>query len=68
MTTNRVSRTIPQSQAVVPPNDNAVNSSWGGYRTSIDAIEKSTCFDLLSEVQLGVQAALEAQVDSSPTQ
>ena len=49
-------------------NDNSVNSNWGGYRTSVDAVERATGLDLLSEKPLGVHAAVKAQVDSEPTQ
>ncbi|RTQ45288.1 DNA/RNA non-specific endonuclease [Hymenobacter gummosus] len=54
--------------AVDTPNDNSLSSSWGTYRTSVDAIEQATGYDLLSAVKPGVQTALEAQVDGGPTQ
>ncbi|SNC77636.1 endonuclease G [Hymenobacter gelipurpurascens] len=53
--------------AVDTPNDNAVNSAWDGYRTSVDAIEAATGLDLLSTVSPAVQQAIEARVDNGPT-
>jgi endonuclease G, mitochondrial len=54
--------------AVNMPNDNGLSSSWGTYRTSVDAIEQATGYDLLSAVKASVQNAVEAQVDAGPTQ
>jgi len=53
--------------AVNTPNNNALSSSWGGYRTSVDAIEAATGLDLLSAVGASVQAQLEAKTDTGPT-
>ncbi|MBC8084090.1 MAG: DNA/RNA non-specific endonuclease [Hymenobacter sp.] len=53
--------------AVDAPNQNSV-AAWGGYRTTVDAIEAATGLDLLSAVAVGTQATLEARVDSGPTQ
>lgn len=53
--------------AIDTPNDNSVNSSWGGYRTTVDAIEQATGLDLLSAVSGSVQASLEARPDTGPT-
>ncbi|MCB2410829.1 DNA/RNA non-specific endonuclease [Hymenobacter lucidus] len=54
--------------AVDTPNDNAQLPSWGSYRTSVDAIEQATGYDILSQVAPAVQATLEARVDNGPTQ
>lgn len=54
--------------AVDTPNDNSVSSTWGQYRTSVDAIEQATGLDLLSAVAPAVQAAMESKVDNGPTQ
>ncbi|WP_235917421.1 DNA/RNA non-specific endonuclease [Hymenobacter busanensis] len=54
--------------AVDTPNENTVSTSWGGYRTTVDAIEQATGYDLLSAVPASVQASVEAQVDAGPTQ
>jgi endonuclease G len=54
--------------AVDTPNSDTVSSSWGMYRTSVDAIEATTGYDLLSNVDRTVQTQVEARVDMGPTQ
>lgn len=53
--------------AVDTPNTNTVNSDWGSYRTTVDAIESATGYDLLSVVPAKIQQKLESQVDNGPT-
>ena len=53
--------------AIDTPNDNALSTSWGTYRTSVDAIEAATGLDLLSAVPTAVQQVVEARVDNGPT-
>ena len=53
--------------AIDTPNDNALNTAWGSYRTSVDAIEAATGLDLLSAVPGAVQQAVEARTDTGPT-
>ncbi|MBF9239957.1 DNA/RNA non-specific endonuclease [Hymenobacter sp. BT683] len=53
--------------ALDTPNDNTISTSWGTYRTSVDAIEAATGLDLLSAVPVAVQQAVEARVDTGPT-
>jgi endonuclease G len=53
--------------AVNTPNDNSLNSSWGTYRTSVDAIEAATGYDLLSALPMSLQNSLEAKTDTGPT-
>ncbi len=53
--------------AINTPNDNAINSAWGGYRTTVDAIEVASGLDLLSALPLGVQNVVEARTDMGPT-
>jgi endonuclease G len=50
--------------AVNTPNINTINSDWKQYRTSVDAIESATGYDLLSNVPASVQSVIEAQVDN----
>lgn len=50
--------------AVNTPNVNSINSDWKQYRTSVDAIESATGYDLLSNVPASVQQVIEAQVDN----
>jgi endonuclease G len=54
--------------AVDTPNDNGLSTSWGSYRTSVDAIEAATGYDIMSRVAAATQATLEARVDNGPTQ
>ena len=53
--------------AVNTPNNNTLSSAWGGYRTSVDAIEAATGYDLLSALPSGLQSTLEAKTDTGPT-
>lgn len=66
---NDVSRVTTSTRviAVNTPNINTVSSTWGSYRTSVDAIEAATGYNLLSNLPVSVQTALEAQVDTGPT-
>jgi endonuclease G len=50
--------------AVNTPNINTVNSDWKTYRTSVDAIESATGYDILSNVSSSVQSVIEAKVDN----
>ena len=50
--------------AVDVPNTNTLLSSWKNYRTSVDAIEAATGYDLISRMPVLLQAALEARVDN----
>jgi endonuclease G, mitochondrial len=53
--------------AINTPNDNSIGTSWGSYRTTVDAIESATGYNLLSNVSSTVQATIEARVDNGPT-
>ena len=53
--------------AVNMPNDNSIGTAWGAYRTSVDAIEVATGYDILSAVSTAVQATIESKVDTGPT-
>lgn len=54
--------------AVDMPNDNRLDANWGTYRTSVDAIEAATGYNILSALPASVQAVVEAKVDNGPTQ
>jgi endonuclease G, mitochondrial len=54
--------------AVNTPNINTISTSWGGYRTTVDAIEASTGYNLFSNLSTTIQAAIESKVDNGPTQ
>ena len=53
--------------AVDMPNDNSIGTAWGSYRTSVNAIEAATGYDILSAVSASVQSVIEAKVDNGPT-
>ena len=53
--------------AVDMPNTNSIGTAWGSYRTSVDAIEAATGYNILSAVSTSVQSVVEAQVDNGPT-
>ena len=53
--------------AINTPNINSTSSSWGTYRTSVDAIEAATGYNLLSNLPASVQSVVEARVDNGPT-
>ncbi|OON67790.1 DNA/RNA non-specific endonuclease [Hymenobacter sp. CRA2] len=53
--------------AVNMPNTNSISTSWGSYRTTVDAIESATGYNILSAVSSTVQATIESRVDSGPT-
>ncbi|HEX8656203.1 MAG TPA: DNA/RNA non-specific endonuclease [Hymenobacter sp.] len=53
--------------AVDMPNSNSIGTAWGSYRTSVDAIEEATGYDILSAVSEAAQSTIEAQVDEGPT-
>ncbi|WP_207495504.1 DNA/RNA non-specific endonuclease [Aridibaculum aurantiacum] len=50
--------------AINTPNINSINSNWRTYRTSVDAIEAATGYDILSNVPQHIQQVIEAVVDS----
>jgi endonuclease G len=59
---NRDTRLI----AVDMPNEQSVNTySWSHYRTSVDAIEKATGYDLLSAIPAEIQQVLESRIDKA---
>jgi endonuclease G len=53
--------------AINTPNNQTLASTWGSYRTSVDAIEAATGYNILSAVSSTVQSTIEARVDNGPT-
>jgi endonuclease G len=51
--------------AINTPNINTISSRWQTYVTSVDAIEKATGDDLLSNVPAAIQKVIEAEVDGN---
>jgi endonuclease G len=68
--TNDVARVTTSSRiiAINTPNINNLNTNWGVYRTSVDAIETVTGYDLFSALPDDIEAVLESRVDNGPTQ
>lgn len=68
--TNDLSRvsTTTRCIAVVLNNDLGPFNSWGTYRVSVDSIEALTGYDFFSNVTPAIQAVIEANADSGPTQ
>lgn len=50
--------------AVDIPNTNTLFSNWKNYRTSVDAIEAATGYDLISKLPASLQAVLESRIDN----
>ena len=53
--------------AINTPNNQTLATTWGSYRTSVDAIEAATGYNILSAVNSTVQATIESRVDAGPT-
>ncbi len=51
--------------AVNTPNSQSVSSNWRSYRTSVNAIEQATGYDLLSNLSENLQTLLEDKVDAN---
>jgi endonuclease G len=64
---NRIS-TSTRVIAVNTPNKNNLRPDWGSYRTTVNAIEAATGYDLLSNVPEEIQAVLESRKDTGTTQ
>ncbi|WP_460584159.1 DNA/RNA non-specific endonuclease [Hymenobacter arcticus] len=67
--TNDVSRIMASTRviAINTPNTNSVDPDWGGYRTTVNAIETATGYDLLSAVSSTIQRSIEAKKDTGLT-
>ena len=67
--TSDVSRITASTRviAINSPNNNSLSTSWGTYRTSVNAIESATGYDLLSAVSTSIQSSIEATTDTGPT-
>jgi endonuclease G len=48
--------------AIDTPNENNISSDWKTFITTIDAVEKSTSYDLLSKLPPAIQKALQAKM------
>lgn len=46
------------------PNTNGLNTNWKTYRTSVDAVESATGYNILSNVPTAIQNAIESTTDN----
>ncbi|MCZ4225011.1 DNA/RNA non-specific endonuclease [Pedobacter rhodius] len=46
------------------PNTNGLNTNWKTYRTTVDAVESATGYNILSNVPAAVQSAIESTTDN----
>jgi len=67
--TSDVSRIMSSTRviAVNMPNTNSISTAWGGYRTTVNAIESATGYNLLSAVSNTIQSSIESKVDTGPS-
>ncbi|MDX5420396.1 MAG: DNA/RNA non-specific endonuclease, partial [Hymenobacteraceae bacterium] len=67
--TSDVSRVTTSTRviAIDTPNSTSISTSWGTYRTTVDAIEAKTGYNILSSVPTSIQDVIEARVDNGPT-
>jgi endonuclease G len=49
----------------IPNTNQAGATNWRDYRVSVDALEKLTGFDFLSDVPKDIQSVIEARVDNN---
>ncbi|MDF2514777.1 MAG: non-specific endonuclease [Sphingobacterium sp.] len=63
--TNDLSRISTSTRviAVDMPNSNSISSDWRTYRTTVDAIETATGYNLLTAISTATQSTLEARRD-----
>jgi len=68
--TNDISRVTTATRVIAvntPNTQSIVTSTWAGYRTTVDAIEAATGYDILSALPDATEASLESIVDAGPT-
>ncbi|MBD1396204.1 DNA/RNA non-specific endonuclease [Pontibacter sp. JH31] len=67
--TSDVSRVTTSTRviAIDTPNSTSISTSWGTYRTTVDAIEAKTGYNILSNVPASIQDVIEARIDNGPT-
>jgi endonuclease G len=53
--------------AVIMNNDEGPFSSWGNYRVSVDSVQALTGLDFFSNVPPDIQAVIESNIDTGPT-
>lgn len=63
---NRINASTRIISVDMPNNQSVDNLSWDKYRVSVDAIEASTGYNLLSTLPESLQSILETKVDNTP--
>ncbi|MCF8451168.1 MAG: DNA/RNA non-specific endonuclease [Taibaiella sp.] len=67
---NDVSRVSATTRIIAIDMDNAESvtaHTWDYYRTTTDAIEAATGYNILSNIPVGIQTVIESTVDTGPT-
>lgn len=67
--TNDINRVTTSTRviAINVPNDQGITSDWTQFRTSVDAIESLTGYDLFENITNSVESVLESVVDNGPS-
>ncbi|WP_259014094.1 DNA/RNA non-specific endonuclease [Emticicia fluvialis] len=68
---NDLSRINEQTRIIavyIPNRQTVLDTKWGEYRLSVDDLEKITGYDFLSNVPARIQAVIEADADTGPTE
>ncbi|MDH7446495.1 DNA/RNA non-specific endonuclease [Aquimarina sp. 2201CG14-23] len=67
--TNDINRVTTSTRviAINVPNDQGINTNWAQFRTSVNAIENITGYDLLENISNSIESVLESRVDNGPS-
>ena len=67
--TNDINRVTTSTRviAINVPNDQGVSSDWTQYRTTVNAIESLTGYDLFENIPNTIESVLESNVDNGPS-
>ncbi|MBW1298255.1 DNA/RNA non-specific endonuclease [Aquimarina litoralis] len=63
---NRVT-TSTRVIAINVPNDQGISNDWTQFRTSVDAIESLTGYDLFENIANSVESVIESTIDNGPS-
>ncbi|MFD2284692.1 DNA/RNA non-specific endonuclease [Pedobacter petrophilus] len=63
---NDLSRVTSSTRVITVnmPNTNGLNTNWRTYRTTVNAVESATGYDVLSNIPTAIQNAIEATTDN----
>ncbi|GAA0721697.1 hypothetical protein GCM10009430_23320 [Aquimarina litoralis] len=67
--TNDINRVTTSTRviAINIPNDQGITSDWTQFRTSVDAIESLTGYDLFENITNSIESVIESVVDNGPS-